>query len=263
MPASATDVLLCGDPVAKADAARAFRRAVVGGEAIAVGAEVPERPARPSRPELVPPHKVAKRGLGSAEGRAALLHAIAHIELNAIDLAADMIARFSAAPEVGEARGAFIAAWSSVCDDEARHFLMIEARLAELGYAYGEFPAHDGLWEAAQATRHDIAARLAIAPLVLEARGLDVTPGMIRKLDGVGDTASADVLRVIYAEEVAHVRCGIDWFHHVADSRGKDRESYFDELVRAHFRGRVKPPFNVDARDRASFPRQYYMQLAS
>ncbi len=257
---TATDVLCCADPVEKANTARAFRRSVLAGHTVSP-IEVPDRPARPERPELVPPHKVAKRGLGSPEGRAALLHAIAHIELNAIDLAADMIARFAGAPEVKNVRADFVADWSSVCDDEARHFLMIEARLGELGYTYGDFPAHDGLWEAAMSTRHDIGARLAIAPLVLEARGLDVTPGMIRKLDGVGDRASADVLRVIYAEEVAHVECGVRWFHKVADSREMTRDSYFDQLVREHFKGRVKPPFNVDARDRASFPRKYYMQL--
>ena len=262
MPVSAADVLLCMDATDKAHLARRFRAAVVVGEASPTPS-IPARPQRPDRPELVPPHAVAKRRLGSVEGRAALLHAIAHIELNAIDLAADMIARFSDAPELDGARDTFVDDWSSVCDDEARHFLMIEARLHELGFRYGDFPAHDGLWEAALATKDDIAARLAVAPLVLEARGLDVTPGMIRKLDGAGDRASADVLRVIYREEVAHVACGVRWFHHVADSRGETRDIYFDQLVRAHFRGRVKPPFNVDARDRAQFPEHYYTQLAA
>ena len=258
---TALDVLRCADATQKAHTARRFRQSIVDG-AKHGGDAPPDRPARPPKPDLVPPHAVARRKLGSAEGRAALLHAIAHIELNAIDLAADMVARFADSPELDGAREAFVADWSGVCDDEARHFLMIQQRLGELGFAYGDFPAHDGLWEAALATRHDIAARLAVAPLVLEARGLDVTPGMIRKLDGAADTASADVLRVIYREEVAHVACGIRWFHHVADRRGEPRDRYFDRLVREHFRGRVKPPFNVDARDRAQFPRDYYQQLA-
>ena len=258
----AAAVLLTGDPDAKAAAARLFRRHVLDGSA-GSGRPGPAGPARPERPALVSPRDLPRRGLGSESGRASLLHAIAHIELNAIDLAADMVARFSDAPELDGRRDAFVGDWSGVCDDEARHFGMLQARLRELGHEYGDFSAHDGLWQAARDTAHDLAARLAIAPLVLEARGLDVTPGMIRRLDGAGDRKSADILRTIYAEEVAHVEAGIRWFHHVARARGREPKVYFQALVREHFRGKVKPPFNVPARDRATFPQEFYAELVA
>ncbi len=261
---SALAVLSTANADAKAVAGRAFRRSVADGQ-YDVGPDAPlsPSPARPAKPVLVPPSGVAKRGLGTETGRAALLHAIAHIELNAIDLSADMVARFAHVPELQLVRDRFVDDWSKVCDDEARHFGMIQTRLRELGHEYGDFPAHDGLWNAARDTSHDIAARLAIAPLVLEARGLDVTPGMIKRLDSVGDKASADILRVIYHEEVAHVETGIRWFRHVSEFRNQAPISYFQNLVKTHFKGRVKPPFNVEARDRAQFPIDFYEKLAS
>ena len=261
MTVTAAAVLDTASADAKARAARAMRACVLDGGDVSEP-RTALHPARPATPVLVAARDVPKRGLGSDAGRAALLHAIAHIELNAIDLSADMIARFSGAPELSDHRASFVADWSKVCDDEARHFAMLQERLGELGHRYGDFPAHDGLWEAAVDTAHDIAPRLAIAPLVLEARGLDVTPGMIARLDSVGDRRSADVLRVIYAEEVAHVEAGIRWFRHVAKARNRAPEAYFQSLVRAHFKGRVKPPFNVEARDLADFPRNYYQPLA-
>ena len=138
----------------------------------------PDRPGRPDQPVLSPPAAMAKRKVGTVRGRVILLHAIAHIELNAVDLAWDLVARFTepALPR------SFIDSWISVASDEARHFSMLSARLQELGAAYGDFPAHDGLWEAAMVTAHDLVARLAVVPLVLEARGLDVTPMMIERL---------------------------------------------------------------------------------
>lgn len=244
-------------PRIKAQKGRSFRHSVLGGVPLHISAP-PEQPARPSRPVLVPPKELAKRKLGSAEGRAALLHAIAHIELNAIDLAADMIARFSGAPEVEDDQEDFIRDWSSVCDDEARHFILIADRLDEMGFVYGDFPAHNGLWDAANDTRGDIAARLAIAPLVLEARGLDVTPGMIEKLLQAGDEDSANILRIIYREEIGHVAIGMKWFKHVARKRDKTPLNYFRALVRDHFKGTIRPPFNLDARNLANFPYDFY-----
>lgn len=257
---SAAAILTEGDPWAKAKKAHAFRRAVLNGTSVS-GAMPPDHPARPTRPALVSPRELRRRRLGSPEGRAALLHAIAHIELNAIDLAADMIARFSDAPDVAKDRDAFIADWSSVCDDEARHFVMITDRLEELGFAYGDFPAHNGLWDAAMQTNADIAARLSIAPLVLEARGLDVTPGMIVKLDQANDRKSASVLEIIYAEEVGHVAIGMKWLQHVAAYRGKDSQILFRGMVREHFRGAIKPPFNHEARDKAGLKLSFYEGL--
>ncbi len=222
----------------------------------------PDRPARPDKPVLSPPRDVPRRRLTSKAGRIALLHAVAHIEFNAIDLACDMVARFAVSDELDQHRDAFVSDWLGVAADEARHFLMIVERLTQLDAAYGDLPAHDGLWSAAVATRHDIAARLAIAPMVLEARGLDVTPGMIERLRTVGDHDSADRLQTIYEEEIAHVAAGSHWFRHVCSHRGQAPDETFAQLVHKHLRGAVKPPFNVDARREAGLPYDWYAELA-
>jgi len=221
--------------------------------------KAPDRPARPPKPELVPPGRVARRRLSSDAGRIALLHAVAHIEFNAINLAFDLIARFAGDPAIAdEARSAFIGDWIQVGADEARHFLLLEERLADMGATYGDRPAHDGLWQAARDTADDLAARLAVAPLVLEARGLDVTPGMIERLTNAGDEKSAAALTTIYHEEIAHVAAGARWFTHVCDARGENPESAFQTLVRDRFRGVIKPPFNRSARDEAGLPSSFY-----
>ena len=191
------------------------------------------------------------------------MHAVAHIEFNAIDLAFDMAARFGADPRLPEdQRKAFVSDWISVGDDEARHFEMVAARLGELGGAYGDLPAHDGLWAAAEATGDNLTARLAIAPMVLEARGLDVTPGMIDRLNAVGDGPSATVLSVIYREEVGHVACGRRWFELICRNEGDHPQTRFQALVRERFKGLLKPPFNHEARARAGLPAAFYEPLA-
>ena len=175
----------------------------------------PDRPARPDRPVLCSPRDLPRRRItASAAGRVALIHAIAHIELNAVDLALDMACRF-----VGESLpDDFYHDWLGVADDEARHFLMLDNRLGQFGASYGDLPAHDGLWQAADATKHDLLARLAIAPLVLEARGLDVTPAMIDRLTAVGDDETAAALGIIMHDEVGHVAVGKRWFDYVRAS---------------------------------------------
>ncbi|MBI2383717.1 MAG: ferritin-like domain-containing protein [Gammaproteobacteria bacterium] len=203
-------------------------------------------PGRPERPPLVHPRDVPRRGLGSAEGRAALVHAVAHIEFNAINLALDACWRFAGLPP------AFYRDWLSVAQDEARHFQLLERRLRELGHAYGDFPAHNGLWEAAEKTAHDALARMALVPRVLEARGLDVTPGMIRRLEEAGDDATAGCLRTILAEEVRHVAIGSHWFGYLCAQRGLPPQATFARLLREH-RMRLRPPFNVEARVAAGF----------
>lgn len=262
MPVSALNVLTTGDPREKAKATHVFRQAILSGSRLEA-CSPPNQPARPQSPQLVPANQLSKRKLGSVEGRAALLHAIAHIELNAIDLAMDMIARFSAVSDLDGVRDDFILDWSSVADDEARHFVLIADRLVELGFAYGDFPAHGGLWDATLSTRHDIAARLSVAPLVLEARGLDVTPGMIKKLDQAGDTQSADCLRIIYEEEVGHVAIGVKWLKHTANVRNTEPEALFRRMVAENFSGQIRPPFNHVARSKAQFPLNYYDGLDS
>lgn len=221
------------------------------------------RPARPKHPELVPPGQVPRRRLNGPAGRIALMHAIAHIEFNAIDLAFDLVARFGGEPVFDDARRrALIDDWIQVGDDEARHFVMVQDRLAELGARYGDHVAHNGLWDAAVSTSHDLAARLAVAPLVLEARGLDVTPGMIDRLVSAGDTSSADVLKVIYEEEISHVAAGARWFHALCRADKLDPQARYQSLVKQHFKGGLKLPFNFNARKTAGLPEEYYLPLA-
>jgi len=256
-------VLGCGEPTEKVAAAYALERASL--EAFVVSpltSPLSGQPARPKTPVLVPPYLVKKRRIGSEKGRIALLHAVAHIEFNAVDLAADMIARFSLDTRIApNKQKTFIRDWAKVCQEEAKHFSMVRSQLKNLGSDYGELPAHGGLWAAAIHTQHSIAARLAIAPMVLEARGLDVTPNMIEKLTQVGDHESAAILQVIYDDEIGHVKIGTDWFQYIASQDNENPKDYFRQLVREFFQGRVKPPFNIPARDLAGLEKDYYMGL--
>jgi uncharacterized ferritin-like protein (DUF455 family) len=218
----------------------------------------PARPTRPDRPRLHPPRDMPKRrNFGSQAGRIALLHALAHIELNAIDLAWDIIARFADRDTPRE----FCADWVGVAAEEAEHFALLADRLAALGATYGDLPAHDGLWEAAALTAYDLLARLAVVPLVLEARGLDVTPEMAATLERVGDAQSAALLRRIYRDEIDHVAAGVRWFDDLCRARDLVPEETFQELVRRYFKGQLKPPFNHEARAAAGFPEHYYEPL--
>ena len=215
----------------------------------------PDRPARPLRPELLPPRDMPRRKMSGQTGRKAQLHALAHIELNAIDLAFDLIGRFVNAPLEDD----FISDWIRVGADEARHFLMLADRLVELNMDYGDLPAHDGLWQAAFDTRHNLLARLSIVPLVLEARGLDVTPAMMEKFQRAGDEKSARMLSIIYEDEKTHVFAGSKWFLRLCDDGGLDPAECFRKQLKNHFGGGLKPPFNIDARDEAGLPRNFYV----
>jgi uncharacterized ferritin-like protein (DUF455 family) len=220
----------------------------------------PMRPARPERPLLLPPRDMPKRKAGgNQEKRVALLHALAHIELNAIDLAWDIIARFGTA----DTPRAFFDDWVKVGEEEAIHFSLLRARLKELDTDYGDLPAHDGLWQAAEETSHDLLARLAIVPLVLEARGLDVTPATIADFRRAGDEASAAILDRIYHDEIGHVAAGMRWFHHFAEVAGLDPKQAWQERVRRHFKGTLKPPFNDAARTDAGFDPDFYRPLSA
>lgn len=207
------------------------------------------RPGRPERPRLIHPRDVPNRGLGSVQGRVALAHAVAHIEFNAINLALDACLRFAGMPED------YYRDWISVAQDEARHFGLLNLRLQQLGSAYGELPAHDGLWEAAEKTAHDVLARMALVPRVLEARGLDVTPGMILRLQEVGDGETAAVLRVILDEEVRHVALGTQWYRWLCAQRGLDADAMFPQLL-AEYGARLRAPLNWPAREAAGFNQQ-------
>jgi uncharacterized ferritin-like protein (DUF455 family) len=256
---AALAVLTTADARAKAAASRVQAAAWRAGELThEFDIDMPDAPARPDRPELLPPGRMPKRGrAGSARSRFALLHALAHIELNAIDLAWDLIGRFGAG-----APRAFVDDWVAVADDEARHFVMLDERLRELGGGYGDLPAHDGLWQAAAATAHDLPARLAVVPQVLEARGLDVTPTTVVRLRAVGDDASADILESIYRDEIAHVRAGNSWFRWTCDANGSSPEISFRSLVSTYFKGELKPPFNDLARADAGLSPDFYLPLA-
>lgn len=203
-------------------------------------------PGRPTRPLLVHPREVPTRGLGSVAGRAALIHAVAHIEFNAINLALDAAWRFRGLP------AAFHADWLSVAQDEARHFSLLRARLRELGHDYGDFSAHNGLWEAAEKTAHDVLDRMCCVPRVLEARGLDVTPGIIHRLREVGDPETVEILALILREEVGHVAIGTRWFHWLCAQRGVDPFATSQRLL-AEQGMAIRPPINEAARLAAGF----------
>ncbi|RFA30883.1 hypothetical protein CAI21_02570 [Alkalilimnicola ehrlichii] len=204
-------------------------------------------PGRPLRPTLVAPRELVQRKLTTEEGRAALVHAIAHIEFNAINLALDAAYRFRDLPD------SYYADWLRVAVEEASHFEMLNRRLGELGYTYGDFPAHNGLWEMAEETAHDHMVRMALVPRVLEARGLDVTPGMLERLQRVGDDKTVAILEIILEEEVAHVAIGSYWFKYACEKRGLVPEPTFRELLDRYMRGRLKGPFNYSARQAAGF----------
>jgi len=202
---------------------------------------------RPDLPELVAPSQLRRRRLGSEAGRAALVHAIAHIEFNAINLALDAAYRFRDMPDQ------FYLDWISVAADEARHYTMLSTRLKSMGYSYGDFPAHNGLWEMAQRTADDCLKRMALVPRVLEARGLDVTPAMIERLQAVGDHETVRLLKIILEEEVRHVQIGSHWFHLCCDQRGLEPEATFLSLIKEYFQGSLRGPFNIPARMQAGF----------
>lgn len=221
--------------------------------------DLPERPGRPAKPVLVPPKATEKRSLHTLAGRIAMLHALAHIELNAVDLALDIVARFASEP----VPHSFFDGWMRVAFEEAKHFRMVRDRLRALGADYGDMPAHDGLWQAAHSTRNDLTARLAVVPLILEARGLDVTPSLQDKMRETGDIESADVLKVIYEDEKGHVAVGAKWFRFLCAREKKDPAATFKALVRANFRGALKAPFNDVARAEAGLTPSFYRSLTS
>lgn len=251
--------LMLREPVAKCAAVARLAAAWFAGEVgvdRATEVEPIGPPGRPARPILVDPARVPRRRLGSLEGRAALVHAIAHIEFNAINLALDAVYRFRDMPE------AYFADWLSVAADEARHFGLLVRRLRDLGHAYGDFPAHNGLWEMAEKTAETCLVRMALVPRVLEARGLDVTPGMIARLDAAGDRDTVAALEVILEEEVRHVAIGTRWFRFCCEREGLDPSTTFLELLECRYSGTVRGPFNLEARYEAGFSPQEMAALS-
>jgi uncharacterized ferritin-like protein (DUF455 family) len=255
-------VLTCGNAREKAQLSRAgaaeWLAARAAGVPLALGAATPPlRPTRPAEPALLNPRDMPKRRRGGVAGRIALLHAIAHIELNAIDLHWDIAVRFAAT----DLPLGFFDDWAQAADDEAKHFGLLADRLEALGSHYGALPAHEGMWRAAEDTISDLHARLAVVPMVLEARGLDVTPGMITAFEKAGDVDSVEALQIIYRDEVAHVAYGSKWFNFLCGRDNTDPKDVFHALVRQYFHGSLKPPFNEEKRADAGIPPDFYWPL--
>jgi uncharacterized ferritin-like protein (DUF455 family) len=258
--AAAQACLAAAEPARKLALTQAAADAYAAGQLHLADSAAPEaiaEPGRPARPQLVAPRQLAQRGLGSAAGRGALVHAVAHIEFNAINLAWDAVYRFRGMP------AAFYADWVAVAADEARHFALLAQRLADYGLTYGDLPAHDGLWEMARKTAHSCLERMALVPRVLEARGLDVTPGMIQRLQAAGDAATVAILEQILAEEVAHVAAGTRWFGWCCAQAGVEPVDTFSALLQQYYRGALKGPFNRRDRLAAGFTLRELDQLDS
>ncbi len=275
IPESLTDcafiILTTADAEHKAELSRAFISAWKERRIKTIGTvALPDRPARPEKPELLDPRDMPKRRKGGSDKtKAALLHALAHIELNAIDLAWDVMARFSNLSWQSTQNKSdfklpksFYDDWCKVADDEAKHFLMLNKRMKDFNAEYGSFPAHDGLWESAVKTAHDFPARLAVVPMVLEARGLDVTPGLIDQMRMQGDEETARLFQIIHDDEITHVRAGTVWFEAWCDHYKLDIEKTWQDLVVTYFNGRLKRPFNDPSRLEAGMLKHWYEPLA-
>jgi uncharacterized ferritin-like protein (DUF455 family) len=248
--AQVLDALRETDPSSKVVLARALKiQWEVGGLALddAVPVVPIRAPGRPERPVLVSPLEVERRSVHTREGRAALIHALAHIEFNAINLALDAVYRFRWMPRE------YYCDWLTVAAEEAYHFTLLRDHLASLGYDYGDFAAHNGLWEMAVKTAHDPLVRMALVPRVLEARGLDASPALARKLEAAGDERAVEILNIILRDEIGHVRIGNRWYAHLCAQRGLDPIATFQGLVREFGAPRLRPPFHAAARRAAGF----------
>lgn len=245
----AYECLVESDVDRKCALAKALYEGISSGELSDGAIELPslEEAGRPARPVLVHPREVPKRKLGSIAGRAAAIHSFCHIEFNAINLACDAVYRFQGMP------AAFYQDWSRIAAEEAYHFGLLSKRLETLGYAYGDFPAHNGLWELAQKTAGDVLDRMALIPRVMEARGLDVTPAIQNKFKNVGDMETVEILEVILRDEITHVKAGTVWFSYVCNQRGLEPESTYLDLVKNYMKGDIQCPMHFQARLDAGF----------
>ena len=210
----------------------------------------------PDRPELVNPRDLSHRGPGSAEGRAALIHAVTHIEFNAINLALDAVCRFRQMP------AEYYTDWLNIASEESNHFNLLNNRLNKLDWNYGEFPAHNGLWDMAMRTAHDPLHRMALIPRVMEARGLDVTPGMIKRFRRIGDQETVEILELILREEIGHVKAGSRWFNYLCEQRGLDAEATYLDLVHEYMGNGLHCPMHLQARLEAGFSESELENLA-
>jgi len=257
MRAAAADCLQICDADQKISAVRRLA-ALWSAQEIQLDTEVVmpviDQPGRPDRPRLIRANKVPRRGFGTLEGRAIMMHAIAHIEFNAINLALDAIQRFAAMPP------AYYTDWLQVAKEEAYHFELIRAHLRHLGGEYGDYDAHGGLWEMCEKTGHDVLSRMALVPRVLEARGLDVTPGIQQKLTQAGDHHAVSILDIILHDEIGHVAIGNRWYRYCCTQQSKSPEATFTALLAAYYPKGLMGPYNMEAREQAGFS-QHEMAL--
>jgi len=249
---SAVNVLTTANPSEKVESTYLFASQWRRGDFPVGESTPPTRPARPAKPMLCAPGEMPKRSTGP-KGRIALVHALAHIELNAIDLAWDIIARFTG----HDLPKSFYDDWVEVAEEEAKHFEELANRLRDLDVTYGDLPAHDGLWEAAEITSKSLPARLALIPMTLEARGIDTTPNTIERLKRAGDEKTVAVLSTIYNDEIKHLTIGVRWFEYISAKDKFDSPTEYKRLLGKYFRGTPKGPFNLQARERAGMNRRY------
>ncbi|NOQ81918.1 MAG: DUF455 family protein [Methylophaga sp.] len=245
----ALQCLLITDPLEKVEQTQHLYQRWLAGELIVSDDEltVPDEPGRPDKPELVAPRDLPRRRNSKESGNASLLHAITHIEFNAINLGWDAVARFAGLPRQ------FYDDWARVAFEESQHFTLLRDHLLSLGYDYGDFPAHSGMWDMAKKTHHDPLIRMALVPRVLEARGLDVTPKMMNKLRGNGEHRAVEILDIILKEEIGHVKIGTRWFNYLCEQREVDPLQTFKDLLDNYFSGELRGPFNTEARKLADF----------
>jgi len=241
--------LLISDPLEKVEQTQDLYRRWLAGELIISDENltVPDEPGRPDKPELVAPRDLPRRRNSKDSGNASLLHAITHIEFNAINLGWDAVARFAGMPRQ------FYDDWARVAFEESQHFTLLRDHLLSLGFDYGDFPAHSGMWDMAKKTHHDPLIRMALVPRVLEARGLDVTPKMMNKLRGNGEHRAVEILEIILEEEIGHVKIGTHWFNYLCELRDVDPLETFKDLLDNYFSGELRGPFNTEARKLADF----------
>ena len=246
---AALTCLLIRDPIEKVAQTQALYQRWQSGE-LSISQtyfDVPELPGQPDKPELVAPRYLPRRRNSAETGVATLIHAVNHIEFNAINLALDAVARFAGLPDD------YYGDWMRVAFEESQHFTLLREHLMSLGYDYGSFPAHNGMWEMAQKTHHDPLIIMALVPRVLEARGLDVTPKMMEKLRGTGDLRAVEILEVILREEIGHVAIGTRWFNYLCEQRDVAPLTTFKDLLDNYFDGELRWPFHTEARKQAGF----------
>lgn len=246
---AALGCLLITDPLLKVEQTQALYQRWLAKELTITRQQldVPDVAGHPDKPELVAPKDLPRRRNNAKTGVATLIHAVVHIEFNAINLGLDAVARFHDMPEQ------FYDDWLRVAFEETQHFVLLRDHLLSLGYDYGDFPAHSGMWDMARKTHGDVLKRMALVPRVLEARGLDVTPKMMDKLRGTGDHKAVEILQIIFDEEIGHVTIGTHWFNYLCEQRNLDSVATFKDLLDTYFAGELRGPFHIEARIKAGF----------